>query len=404
MSTHVVVDQAPSVALGPRLGVELVEGGVQVRSNGQLAHLHPQWLRDQSTEPGQIDPSNWQRLFTPLDIPADLAVTASRCEGDRLIVDFSDGHRAHLCLNTIAQHLGWESEPEAPPPPEPWVGDPDPFPWIDWIPVEAALDDRPGADIQPLIDYLDAFSRLGFVVFRNVPAVAGTVAEVANRLGYLVGQNFGQVFNVRVEPDPTDLAYTSIELLAHTDLPYRQPPPGIQLFHCLTNGSAGGDSTVVDGLAAWQAMTRDEPEMAAALTEVVVEYRYDVGFDTVVNRGHVFEVDRADAFRGIRYNTKLDTPSPADPRVGLWYEARRWLAHWLNHPDNRTLFRLNPGDLLMADNHRVLHGRTAFGDGNRHLQGCYIEHDGTDTMYRLAYRRAHADQRSAINGSGEGLR
>ena len=49
------------------------------------------------------------------------------------------------------------------------------------------------------------------------------------RLGYVVGQNFGEIFDVRAEPDPTDLAYTTIELLAHTDQPYRHPVPGIQV-------------------------------------------------------------------------------------------------------------------------------------------------------------------------------
>jgi gamma-butyrobetaine dioxygenase len=44
---------------------------------------------------------------------------------------------------------------------------------------------------------------------------------------------------------------------------------------------------------------------------------------------------------------------------------------------------------MFMDNHRALHGRTAFepSQGHRHLQGCYIEHDGPDTMYRLAVRR-----------------
>lgn len=43
---------------------------------------------------------------------------------------------------------------------------------------------------------------------------------------------------------------------------------------------------------------------------------------------------------------------------------------------------------MFMDNHRVLHARTAFDptSGHRHLQGCYIEHDGPDTRYRLAVR------------------
>ena len=40
--------------------------------------------------------------------------------------------------------------------------------------------------------------------------------------------------------------------------------------------------------------------------------------------------------------------------------------------------------LVMFDNHRLLHGRTMYdpSTGNRHLQGCYIEHDATEGKLR----------------------
>ena len=39
-----------------------------------------------------------------------------------------------------------------------------------------------------------------------------------------------------------------------------------------------------------------------------------------------------------------------------------------------------PGDLLMMDNYRTLHGRTAYdaSEGMRHLQGCYIDYDSSE--------------------------
>jgi gamma-butyrobetaine dioxygenase len=369
---------------------EIDRNGVRLHCGELVTHLHPLWLRDRSTEPGQIDPSNRQRLFTPRDVAPDLTVKHCQLNGDRLTVAFSDGHVAHLSVETIGRRLGWFPDPEEPPMPEPWIGTPEPFPFADWATIGWSDED---ADLDTVVDALAAFYRTGFVVFRGTPLEENTVARVAERMGYLVGQNFGRVFDVRVEPDPTDLAYTSIELLAHTDLPYRREPPGIQLLHCLANEAPGGDSTMVDGLAAWYAVRVAEPEMYGALADVEVEYRYDIGADTVVNRGHVLEVDRDGKFRSIRFNTKLDEPSPhAGADLDAWYRGRRWLTDWLNDPSNRARFRLEAGDLLFLDNHRVLHGRTAFNSdaGRRHLQGCYLEHDGPDTMYRLARRRLAA--------------
>ena len=166
--------------------------------------------------------------------------------------------------------------------------------------------------------------------------------------------------------------------------------PGIQLLHCIRNEAPGGDSTLVDGLAAAMALEAAHPAWHAALVETEVEWRYDMGTDTVIDRGHVLEYDRHDRYRQIRLNTKLDEPVVRQGHdLTDFYAGRRWLTAWSNDPAHQVTFRLRPGDVMFMDNHRALHGRTAFepSQGHRHLQGCYIEHDGPDTMYRLTVRR-----------------
>ena len=366
----------------------VVNGGVRLEQGERSGWLHPNWLRDRSQEPGQIEESNRQRLFTPADIDSDISVTACRVEQEVLITTFSDGHRAVLNLLTIQRALGWE-EPSSdePPPPMPWTAPLEPFPYIDWAHIGWNVE---GEKTDAVLQFLTSFFRHGYVVLRNTSTEPGTVARVAERLGYLVGTNFGSTFNVRVERQPTDLAFTSIELLAHTDLPYRQPVPGIQMLHCLVNQAPGGDSTLVDGLAAAAALRRASPEMHAAMVKTELDFRYDIGSDTVVNRGFVLDYDPNGRFRQIRFNTKIDEPilhSGID--LDAFYDGRRWLTQWLNDRAHQVTFRLEPGDVMFMDNHRVLHGRTEFdpSQGSRHLQGCYIEHDGPGTMYRLASRR-----------------
>lgn len=182
--------------------------------------------------------------------------------------------------------------------------------------------------------------------------------------------NFGDIFDVRAEPRPADLAYTAIELVAHTDLPYRRPVPGIQLLHCLSNDSPGGDSTLVDGLAAAGALVAVDPQAHAALASTEVIYRYDIGSDTVVGRGLTSEHDQLGRFRQVRLNPKLDSPVVRDGQdLDAFYRGRRWLVEWLNDSAHKVPFRLETGDVMFMDNHRVLHGRTAFdtGSGFRHL-------------------------------------
>ena len=44
-------------------------------------------------------------------------------------------------------------------------------------------------------------------------------------------------------------------------------------------------------------------------------------------------------------------------------------------------FKLAPGDMLVMDNYRTLHGRSSYNlsIGERHLQGCYIDHDSAES-------------------------
>ena len=64
-------------------------------------------------------------------------------------------------------------------------------------------------------------------------------------------------FTVQDTPDASNLAYTREGLPLHTDNPYRDPCPGIQLLHCQTPAPVGGDSVLVDGIAVAERL-RDE--------------------------------------------------------------------------------------------------------------------------------------------------
>src|ERR1700729_2584975 len=103
---------------------------------------------------------------------------------------------------------------------------------------------------------LAAVRRLGFVLLRDVPAEPGAVLEVAASFGFVRETNYGRLFDVRVEPAPGNLAFTSRAIRPHTDNPYRDPVPTVQLLHCLRaagmkgEGEAGGDTGLVDGFAA----------------------------------------------------------------------------------------------------------------------------------------------------------
>ena len=72
-----------------------------------------------------------------------------------------------------------------------------------------------------------------------------------------------------------------------------------------------------------------------------------------------------------------------------FYAAYRRFAEILKRRDLRVEFVLTAGALLVVGNRRVLHGRSAFEatSGQRHLQGCYADHDGLLSTLRLLESR-----------------
>jgi gamma-butyrobetaine dioxygenase len=76
-------------------------------------------------------------------------------------------------------------------------------------------------------------------------------------------------------------------------------------------------------------------------------------------------------------------------KLELYYLARKKISELYNSDDYRIEFKLHSGDLLMMDNHRLLHGRTTYdtNEGNRFLQGCYIDYDSTEGKLKHLKRK-----------------
>ena len=85
------------------------------------------------------------------------------------------------------------------------------------------------------------------------------------------------------------------------------------------------------------------------------------------------------ALRQVRFNSRSVaalTDIPFD-HMPDYYRAYRHFSAIINRPAMQVSFRLEPGEMFIVDNRRVLHARTAFDSGgNRLLEGCYADIDG----------------------------
>ena len=241
------------------------------------------------------------------------------------------------------------------------------------------------ADPQARLAWLTQIRDLGFGLLANTPTDPGTVAEVVGLFGVVRETNYGHLFDVKVEPDPANLANTSARIGMHTDNPYRDPVPGLQLLHCLVNETDGGESQLCDGFAVAERLRQDDPAAFELLTTMPVTFRYrDAGETDLRYRGPLIRLDSLGAVVEVRYNSRSADPlsMPAEV-VPDFYRAYRVLAEAYHDPANRIAFRLEPGQLMIFDNQRVLHGRSAYTIGHRHLQGCYADKDALTSTIRV---------------------
>ena len=192
---------------------------------------------------------------------------------------------------------------------------------------------------------------------------------------------FGRLFDVRVEPAPGNLAYTSQAIRPHTDNPYRDPAPTVQLLHCLRAAGEGGDTGLVDGFAAAAELRTTDAESFGVLAKTPVSFGY-VDKETELRASlPLIQLSPRGRVRGVRFNNRSMRPLQRPyAEVTAFYAAYRRWAELLARPERRLDLRLTPGDCLVFDNTRMLHARTAFsvgaGELRRHLQGCYADLDG----------------------------
>ncbi|WP_329139195.1 TauD/TfdA family dioxygenase [Streptomyces sp. NBC_01476] len=349
--------------------------------SARVAALPAAWLRDNCPCPQCRDPRSGQKLFQITDLPYGLSVTAvtelsGPAEPTVEVRWEPDGHRspfpvawldAHRPADRVVTGDGrTETDKEL------WraadlAGR---LPEADWAGYVAAPAERARV--------LEAVQRLGFALLRNVPRRDGQVLAVAETFGFVRETNYGRLFDVRVEPDPNNLAFTSARITPHTDNPYRDPVPTLQLLHCLENTAAGGDSGLVDGFAAAALLRTEDPEAFAVLTRTPVPFVFRDGRTALRADRPLIGLDPRGRIREVRFNNRsTGTLRLPAAELDAFYAAYRGFAELLVRPGLRLDFRLTPGDCLIFDNTRLLHARTAFEQaGGRHLQGAYADLDG----------------------------
>ena len=231
-------------------------------------------------------------------------------------------------------------------------------------------------------------AKFGLVRLADAETMLDEVERTVSRFGFIRETNYGRLFEVRVVTDPDNLAFTARALEPHTDNPYRDPAPTLQLLHCIQDSGEGGATFFLDGLALAEWFRTHHPDDFAQLARNAVPFAYaSASGERYTARTPVIRLDADGNLTGLRFNHRaLQAVDFEAAKTARWYDAYLKFAKAADARERHFAFAMQPGDIVIFDNERILHGREAFsGASHRLLRGCYSDRDGLlATLARLA--------------------
>ena len=235
-----------------------------------------------------------------------------------------------------------------------------------------------------LLSCLKDIKTYGFTRIAGVPHQDGIVLQLVSLFGYVRETNYGKYYKVIATPNPDNLADSALGLAPHTDNPYRNPTPSIQVLHCLTAAKAGGESILVDGFYLAEKVREENPEYFKLLSTIPVAFQFKNARHHLYNESPIISLDTMGKLKALKFNNRSIQPFQLDNAIlPAYFKAYQHFEKLIHQEAFQTRFLLEEGQAIIYDNERMLHGRTAYqADSERHLQGCYADRDALYSTIR----------------------
>jgi predicted HD phosphohydrolase/alpha-ketoglutarate-dependent taurine dioxygenase len=381
----------------------------------QIEEVHPLWLRERCRDSFYADEETRQPRYNLHEEEPDLLVLDVVVRDDDregFVVKFSDQQscffsetviRAELQNEqTFLQVVQWSFPPL--------------FIWDQSLAAPPLFEhDDVVTESEQTKKFLSTLISTGIAVVSNVPRTEGECARFGQNFSTLRETVWGKNFNVRSSPDTAsaggtqrkDLAYTAHRIGMHVDLPYSiDTPPAFQLLHAIDhcNGpECHVHNQFVDGFAVAAALCESNRSQFDILTKVILRWENNGGDDgsLLFRYAPMIELEEGSSVspssticpsvNSINFSAKSGGYAPNLPldQLELFYTAKQRFSSLLHDDEYAIRMQLYPGALVIFDNRRVLHSRSdiADTDGDRWLQGCYLNRDGIHYNYERLRRK-----------------
>ena len=339
------------------------------------------WLRDNCTCSQCGNRAQGQKRTSMLEIPENPRIDHHHwsSDGELQVTWKEDGHRSRYSWDWLRAHSYSEQCRKSRSfQPELWDSS-----------LQHALPEFEMRNLEESADaqrnMLDSIVSRGFCLVHGVPTDEEGFQKLLDLVGYVKETNYGRICDLKVTSEGRLLGDTNAPIPLHTDECYRHANPGMLAFHCLsTSEDGGGANLLADGFRMAETLREQHPEDFDLLSRIpLVSRRYHDGEADLISASPVLSVDYYGQLQGIRYNERSAAPLDVPPDLvrPVYRALRKWL-ELTRDPSYQVRIWMQPGDAVVFDNQRVLHGRDEF-NGNRHLLYAQLDLDEPHSRSRV---------------------
>ncbi|KAI1390913.1 Trimethyllysine dioxygenase [Hypoxylon trugodes] len=364
----------------------------------QRTNLPNLWLRDNCRCNSCVNQDTMQRNFNTFDdIPIDVQPSRITEIQTGLEIEWSRDHHKSFYPWDFLEFYLYNSERDEEPIEIEYFGAQGPQDTqSDW-PPSLKYDDFSTDETKSVGRLTDLIRRRGFAFVTEVPFdTAEPTQKLLEKIAFIRQTHYGGFYDFIPDLSLADTAYTNLALGAHTDTTYFTDPAGLQAFHLLSHHdptsknnpekSLGGKSLLVDGFHAAKILKEEDSKSFAILTETNLPWHASGNKGITISPDKPYPVlelkPGTDKMHRVRWNNDDRGVLPlGKTSLTQWYDAARQWHRILKRESLEYWFQLEPGKVLIFDNWRVLHGRSAF-TGVRRICGGYINRDDFISRWR----------------------
>ena len=188
--------------------------------------------------------------------------------------------------------------------------------------------------------------------------------------------HFGRIEDLRTDnttnKNTDQLGYTNAAVAPHTDMPFVESPPSMQMLHGMRAADVGGESYLVDARQAARYLKTTNPWAFDMLRTIPVKFhRKQANFEAATHYPLIQTF--GDSIIQIRYSYFTMAPFRVPFEwMKLWYSAYSEFSKILQDQKFQFRFLLEPGDFVLYSNLTMVHARESFS-GARWVRGVYFD-------------------------------